>query len=112
MKKYLPWIAGGVALLLATKPGRRAPRGCVKTLPLFDSQGRWTKFGSAVSHRADEVMNKLLREVEAKAREVGYDEVNIRDFHYAALDGVNVVVLDRAMDLDTPESCPNVITIA
>jgi hypothetical protein len=109
--KYLPWIAGGVALLLATKHGRRAPRGCVKTLPLFDSRGQWTKFGSAVSHRADEVMNKLLREVEEKAREVGYDEVNIRDFHYAAQDGVTGVVLDRALDLPSPESCPNVITI-
>lgn len=109
--KYLPWIAAGAALLLATKHGRRAPRGCVRTLPLFDSRGRWTKFGTAVDRRAGEVMDEFLREVEAKARKEGYDEVNIRDFQYAAFGGVMDTVLERAMDLDTPESCPNVITI-
>tara|TARA_R110000824_G_scaffold15745_9_gene66067 strand:+ start:185 stop:520 length:336 start_codon:yes stop_codon:yes gene_type:complete len=108
---YLHWIAGGAALLLATKHGRRVPRGCVKTLPLFDSRGRWTKFGLDVDRRAYEVMDELLMEVEAKAREVGYDEVNIRDFQYAAQAGLSDTVLERAMDFATPESCPNVITI-
>jgi hypothetical protein len=110
--KYLPWIAGGVALLLATKHGRRAPRGCVKTLPLFDSRGRWTKFGREVDRRAYDVMDKLLMEVEAKAREVGYDEVNIRDFQYAAQAGLSDTVLERAMDFDAPELAPCVITIS
>lgn len=109
--KYLPWIAAGAALLVATKHGRRVPRGCVRTLPLFDSRGRWTKFGSAVAPRAGEVMDELLQEVEAKARKEGYDEVNIRDFQYAAIDGLMGTVLERAMDINAPESCPDVITI-